>query len=136
MALVGGETGDGASFDLERGCTVGNRLLCVLHDGQDRRSQRCERAPPRLVQRRELAAHLVRRHGASLAPTARRDYGDHAVHLKHLGVLAVHVDAVRPRQVPHVLRVRVAAVLLRRVLLQRRDLALDVAPPSSEKYAW
>src|SRR5207302_9179086 len=28
---------------------------------------------------------------------------EHAVPLEHLGVLAVDVDAVRPRQVPHVL---------------------------------
>src|SRR5579884_2217986 len=31
---------------------------------------------------------------------------DDAVHLEDLGVLAVHVDAVRPRDVPDVLRVR------------------------------
>src|SRR3954454_22721170 len=49
-----------------------------------------------------------------------------AVHLEHLGVLAVHVDAVRARDVPDVLRIRVAAVVLRRVLLERGDLALDV----------
>jgi hypothetical protein len=37
---------------------------------------------------------------------------DHAVHLEHLGVLAVHIDAVCPREVADVLLVRVAAVLL------------------------
>jgi hypothetical protein len=44
---------------------------------------------------------------------------DNPVHLEHLGVLLVHVDPVRARDVPHVLRVRVAAVVLRRVLLER-----------------
>ena len=37
---------------------------------------------------------------------------DHAVHLEDLGVLAVHVDAVCPREVADVLLVRVPAVLL------------------------
>src|SRR5205085_4747970 len=52
---------------------------------------------------------------------------DDAVHLEHLGVLAVHVDPMGTRDVPDVLGVRVAAMLLRRVLLQRGDLALEVA---------
>src|SRR5438034_10387936 len=51
---------------------------------------------------------------------------DDAVHLEDLGVVAVHVDAVRARDVPDVVRVGVAPVLLRRVLLERRDLPLDV----------
>src|SRR5690348_6764877 len=45
---------------------------------------------------------------------------DHAVHLEHLGVLAVHVDPVRPRDVPDVLGVRVAAVMLRCVARECR----------------
>src|SRR5665213_3557957 len=51
---------------------------------------------------------------------------DHAVHLEHLGVLAVHVDAVRPGQVAHVLLVRIAAVLLWGVLVECGDLAVDM----------
>src|SRR5882757_3570130 len=51
---------------------------------------------------------------------------DHAVHLEDLGVLAVHVDPVRARDVPDVLRIRVAAMVLRRVLLECRHLLLDV----------
>src|SRR5581483_3018544 len=51
---------------------------------------------------------------------------DDAVDREHLGVLAVHVDAVRARDVPDVLRIRVAPVLLRGVLLQRRHLALEM----------
>jgi hypothetical protein len=42
---------------------------------------------------------------------------DDAVHLEHLRVLLVDVDPVRARDVPHVLGVRVATVLLRRVVL-------------------
>src|SRR3954451_3976856 len=53
--------------------------------------------------------------------------GDNPIHLKNLGVLAVHVDAVRPRDVPDVLGVRVPPVLLRRVMRQRRHLPLQVA---------
>src|SRR5579864_6635366 len=53
--------------------------------------------------------------------------GDHAIDLEHLGVLEVHVDAVRAREVPHVFRVCVAAMLLRRVLAERCDLALEMA---------
>src|SRR5207244_6168317 len=60
-----------------------------------------------------------------LAPVAN-PLGDHAVHLEHLGVLAVHVDAMRARDVPDVLGVRVPAMLLRRVLRERGGLALDV----------
>src|SRR5437868_754092 len=52
--------------------------------------------------------------------------GDDAIHLKDLGVVTVHVDAVRSRHVPDVLRVRIPPVLLRRVLLQRGHLPLDV----------
>src|SRR5437870_8911131 len=52
--------------------------------------------------------------------------GDDAVHLEDLGVLAVHVDPVRAGDVPDVLGVGVPAVLLRRVLRQRRRLSLDV----------
>src|SRR4029079_2027443 len=37
-----------------------------------------------------------------------------------------HVDPVRARNVPDVLRIRVPAMLLRRVMLERCDLALDV----------
>src|SRR2546421_12412220 len=51
---------------------------------------------------------------------------NHAIHLEHLGVLAVHVDAVCPRDVPHVFTVRVAAVLLWGVLLGRCDPTLDM----------
>ena len=42
----------------------------------------------------------------------RHRLGDHAVHLEDLGVFAIHVDPVGTCDVPHVLRVRVAAVLL------------------------
>src|SRR5947208_16272855 len=51
---------------------------------------------------------------------------DYAVELEDLGVLAVHVDTMHAGEVADVLRVRVAPVLLRGVLLERRDLALDV----------
>ena len=54
------------------------------------------------------------------------DSGHHAVNLENLRVAAVYVDAVRAGDVPDVLRVRVAAVLLRRVLLEGRDLSLQV----------
>src|SRR5829696_380443 len=50
-----------------------------------------------------------------------------AVDLEDLGKGAVDVDPVRPRHVAHVLLVRVAAMLLRGVLPQRGDLAVDVA---------
>src|SRR5215471_17096357 len=56
-----------------------------------------------------------------------RGSSDHAVHLEHLGVLAVHVDAVRAGEVADVLGVRVAAVLLRGVPLEGGDLQLHVA---------
>src|SRR5438105_3267762 len=56
----------------------------------------------------------------------QQQLGDQAVHLEHLGVFAVHVDAVGTRDVPDVLGVRVAAVLLRGVLLEGGDLALHV----------
>src|SRR4029077_2171294 len=49
-----------------------------------------------------------------------------AVYLEDLGVLAVHVHAVHAREVPDVLGVRVAAVMLRGVLLERRDLEVDM----------
>src|SRR5215831_17278669 len=55
-----------------------------------------------------------------------RGSSDHAIHLEHLGVLAVHVDAVRAGEVPDVLGVRVATMLLRCVPLERGDLPLDV----------
>ena len=48
------------------------------------------------------------------------------VDLEDLGVLAVHVDPVDAGEVPDVLRIGVAAMLLRGVLRERRDLALDV----------
>src|SRR4029077_9238779 len=60
------------------------------------------------------------------SPESRPWSRDDAVHLEHLGVIAVHVDAVRARQVPDVFGVRVAPMLLRRVLLERRDLQVDV----------
>ena len=53
---------------------------------------------------------------------------DRAVHLEHLGVLAVHVDPVRAGEAPDVLGVGVAAVLLRGVAVERGDLEVDVAP--------
>src|SRR6478735_3669489 len=57
---------------------------------------------------------------------ACRSSSDDAVDLKDLGVLAVHVDAVHAGEVPDVLGVRVAPVMLGGVLLQRRDLQRDV----------
>jgi len=51
---------------------------------------------------REAAQVLVREPGLR----------DHAVHLEDLGVLAIHIDAVRSREVANVLLVRVPAVLL------------------------
>src|SRR5881397_2074035 len=52
---------------------------------------------------------------------------DDAIDLEDLGVVAVHVRPVDARDVPDVVGVRVAAVLLRRVALHSRDLVLDVA---------
>src|SRR4029077_7724784 len=49
-----------------------------------------------------------------------------AVYLEDLGVLAVHVHAVHAREVPDVLGVRVAAGVVRSVILQRRDLEVDM----------
>src|SRR4029453_5498899 len=54
--------------------------------------------------------------------------GDHAVDLEDLGVLPVDVHAVGAREVPDVLRIGVAPVLLRLVARERRDLALEVTP--------
>src|SRR5437667_6830491 len=51
---------------------------------------------------------------------------DDAVRLKHLGILAVHVDPVRTREVPHVFGIRVAPVVLRRIVLERCHLLFDV----------
>src|SRR5438067_5946262 len=51
---------------------------------------------------------------------------DDAVDLEDLGVLAVHVDTMHAGEVADVLRVRVAPVLLRGVLLERGDLERDV----------
>ena len=62
---------------------------------------------------------------AAANPTAA--LGDDAIDLEDLGVVAVDVRPVDARDVPDVVGVRVAAVLLRRVALHRRDLALDVA---------
>ena len=53
--------------------------------------------------------------------------GDDPVHLEALGVLAVHVHAVHAGEVPDVLGIGVAPVLLRGVARERRDLPLDVA---------
>src|SRR5581483_4474699 len=51
---------------------------------------------------------------------------DDPVDLEALGEVAVHVHPVRSRDVPDVVRVGVAAMLLRRVARERRHLALDV----------
>ena len=75
-----------------------------------RRPARHERGPPRPGERR---------HGSRL--------GDDAVDLEALRVLAVHVHAVDAREVPDVLGVGVAPVLLRGVARERGDLALDVS---------
>src|SRR5579862_10701 len=56
----------------------------------------------------------------------RPPLGDDAVHLEDLGVLAVHVHAVHARQIADVLLVRIAAVLLGRVVLERCHLQVDV----------
>src|SRR5215469_4969502 len=69
-------------------------------------------AAPHWTNRRSVRKRTVLRH--------------YAVHLEDLGVLAVHVDAVGAGQVVHVLGVGVAPVLLRRIPLERSDLALDV----------
>src|SRR5205814_7812520 len=61
-----------------------------------------------------------------ISAETRRSSNDDAVDLEDLGVLAVHVHAVHAREVPDVLRVRIAAVMLRGVLLQRLDLQRDV----------
>src|ERR1700757_862168 len=61
-----------------------------------------------------------------ISAATRRSSSHDAVHLEHLGILAVHVDAMHAREVPYVSGVRIAAVMLRRVLLERRDLPLDV----------
>src|ERR1700757_3569716 len=61
-----------------------------------------------------------------ISAATRRSSSHDAVHLEHLGILAVHVDAMHAREVPYVLGVRIAAVMLRRVLLERRDLEVDV----------
>src|SRR6476619_972705 len=61
-----------------------------------------------------------------ISAAACRSSSDDAVHLEDLGVLAVHVDAVHAGEVPDVLRIRVAPMLLGGVLLERRDLPLDV----------
>ena len=58
----------------------------------------------------------------------RRGLRDRAVDLEDLGVLAVDVDAVGAGEVPDVLGVGVAAVLLRGVAGERGRLALEVAP--------
>src|SRR6187402_2160204 len=52
--------------------------------------------------------------------------GDDSVDLEALRQLAVHVDAVHAGEVPHVLGIRVAAVLLRGVAGERGNLALEV----------
>src|SRR5918999_2919937 len=57
---------------------------------------------------------------------------DDPIDLEDLGVLAVDVDAVRARDVPDVLGVRVASVLLGRVLRERGHLALQVRPLERE----
>ena len=83
---------------------------------------------PRVRDHERLAPVQDGERGRSLRLTRQsRDLRDHAVHLEDLGVLAVHVDAVRAREVADVLRVRVAAVVLRRVALERGHLPLDVA---------
>ena len=64
----------------------------------------------------------------STASAGTAPSGDDAIDLEALGVLAVHVDAVDPRQVPQVLRIGVAPVLLRGIAGQRGDLALEVPP--------
>src|SRR5579884_1420558 len=61
-----------------------------------------------------------------ISAATNRTSSHDAVHLEDLGVLAVHVDAVHAGEIPDVLGVRVAAVVLRRVALECRDLALDV----------
>src|SRR5437016_129576 len=55
-----------------------------------------------------------------------RSSSDDAIDLEDLGELAVHVDAVHAGEVPDVLGIRVAPVVLRCVLLERCDLEIDV----------
>jgi hypothetical protein len=87
----------------------------------------------RRVHPRRLPSHEVFRAGLAEPGLTRCDLQPHfalrhddAVHLEHLGVLAVHVDPVRPGDVADVLGIAVAPVLLRLVLRERRDLLLDV----------
>ena len=61
--------------------------------------------------------------------------GHDAVDLEALGVLAVHVDAVDAGEVPDVLGIGVAAVLLRGVARERGDLALEVRASRATTYA-
>jgi len=71
--------------------------------------------------RRRVPTRSSSRHGSHFAATpilpeirqrAASSSGDDAVHLEHLGVLAIHVDAVGAGDVPDILGVRVAAMLL------------------------
>ena len=81
--------------------------------------------------------------GASCRPEPRRETAappppplrNHAVDLEDLGVLAVDVDAVRAGDVPDVLGVRVAPVLLRRVLASAA-IFRSRCRRSSATYAW
>ncbi len=80
----------------------------------DRESPGSETGP-----RERVRAALARAH-------ASRRLRDDAVHLEALRVLAVHVHAVNASEVPDVLGVGVAPMLLGGVAGERSDLALDV----------
>src|SRR6188508_3026881 len=94
-----------------RDCSAASRTLAspgrTSSSGWTRASRSCSRRGP-----------VIR------APEAAS--GHDPIHLEALGELAVHVDAVHAGEVPHVLGIGVAAVLLRGVAGERGDLALEV----------
>src|SRR3954451_8504272 len=73
-----------------------------------------------------MAGMLSTRSIQAISAATRRSSSDDAVDLEDLGELAVDVHAVHAGEVVDVLGVRVAAMLLRRVLLERGDLERDV----------
>src|SRR5205085_1880392 len=75
---------------------------------------------------RGSSCRLSRSGCATRRPSERDALRDDAVDLEDLGVVPIHVDPVRARDVADVLRVAVSAVLLRGVLRERSDLLLDV----------